>query len=359
MNNKNKQCTFIARIVIYFTMTSFTLTSAISETIPGYQNEIVSEYSVVDDDSPFTIGIGHPSPFPKSKNKIEGHTSSRFFVNNKGIIFIMNQVNKPIKIVDILNNQVIEFRFRTENYNIMKYFWFGPEDEVYVWLSKRSDLTPSKFISKIVRFFPKNRSYDEDLKFQLPTMDLPPGTVNISPDGNIYMERSGLHERVFGSCDVFDSKGIFLGRSPAICNMMDGTEFTVRKERINDVIHAYGTQVDQGISLFAISGDFTRFKCTFDGNIIAGAWDYDRIPLPNDIYLQNDKPFMTIIDPATGDAIKIDPYLLCKNEDYKYHSVANIDCNYKGDIYASIIYFNEPGIITGEEKVVIYRWQKQ
>jgi len=63
------------------------------------------------------------------------------------------------------------------------------------------------------------------------------------------------------------------------------------------------------------------------------------------------------IDPKSGAAAVIDPYEECPDEPgYLYRSVSEMECNYMGDIYAFVIYFNEPGRITGHEKVVLYRW---
>jgi hypothetical protein len=44
--------------------------------------------------------------------------------------------------------------------------------------------------------------------------------------------------------------------------------------------------------------------------------------------------------------------------DYKYFNVADVSINYKGDIYAMYVYFNKPGMITGDEKIVLYRWRR-
>ena len=54
----------------------------------------------------------------------------------------------------------------------------------------------------------------------------------------------------------------------------------------------------------------------------------------------------------------MDPYDQCRRDDFKYYNIGPLTADFKGDLYCFVVYFNAPGKITDDEKIVLYRWRK-
>ena len=68
---------------------------------------------------------------------------------------------------------------------------------------------------------------------------------------------------------------------------------------------------------------------------------------------------VAIIDASSGDYEMIIPYDECLDENYKYRTVASVDYNFKGEIYAMMLFYNTPMKVSDDDKIAIYRWTRK
>jgi hypothetical protein len=139
--------------------------------------------------------------------------------------------------------------------------------------------------------------------------------------------------------------------------LADGAEITLDYTSQDGNIRTTLNKEDDNRS-FTIDGRATQFKCTSNGNIIFFIYEYDKIGYKNEVDIYNYKPYVQVID-IKGTNYKIDPYFECLNSSYKYRSVGWIGSNFVGEIYAILIYYNQPGQITGDEQIILYKWALQ
>jgi hypothetical protein len=186
--------------------------------------------------------------------------------------------------------------------------------------------------------------------------------IVISPTGNLFIsEMNYLTTKKYVGCDIYNSKGIGRGHTNAQGNTIDGRYFNFQKTAPDEKDAFSILNFDKNGPLAQRIREATygryHFKATFDNLIIIyGHRDWSPTPIDMPVAYVN-LPFLLIFDPVQETIINID---LTQDIDtsYIYYSVSDISINYKGEIYAIYVYFNDPGKITGKEKIVLYRWKR-
>jgi hypothetical protein len=259
---------------------------------------------------------------------------------------------------DSLLRKIETIQLAPSNYVSLRYFWLGPNDNIYALLAERNSLDRSKADYFISRFYWTKTGVREDKGFSSPRMEKGPYNVIINPDNTISVaeaqeDADGNH--IYSSLGL---KGNIIQSSIASGKTQNGVEFYLRHRKEEIRILTEAIRVDNGASLFAIEGDGAKFKCTLDNHILVLFWEYQKIPLNDDKYIRNNTPFVVDVDMGTGNIGRINLYEEIDNMGYLYKNISYVDFNYEGDIYVSVVYYNEPGILAGDEKLVIYRWRK-
>lgn len=326
----------------------------------NYARETVAVFDADKNPLGFSLTIGVPTPFQKPQQMIEGHEFHHFSVDNNGSFYLLNSADNSISVYDSVLNDTRNRRLTLDDFGRLRYFWIGPENDIYALLGKRDVFHPTKSTLKLSRFLNYEKGITEDEAFKFPEVDAFLGNLSIAPDKTIYIEerkRSSTGNRLYTS---FGPRAELLRSSIASGKTRNGLEFYLRHKKEDEHFMTEGIQIgDEQRSLFIIEGDGRDYKCTFDDEILILFQGYETLALVGDKYLRNNKPFIILVNAETKSLERIDLCNEIENMGYLYKNISCVDFNYRGDIYASVIYFNVPGTITGDEKLVIYRWRKQ
>jgi hypothetical protein len=306
-----------------------------------------------------------PNPFgPPSKEMVASHHCTPFMIDNEGNLLIWRYVENYISIIDLKTEEVSRLTPLAGSYKWIHTIQVGPDNALYVRLKRdRKDLH-----SKVFRFMRKDGEYILDRDAVFPEFGWQIHCLNISPDNTIYSNQAEMSIR-FGNggnrYDVFDENGNFLYESDAWCKTMNGLEFSVNFERRIGYPNEFILEckrLDDNKRFFVeyLDSYIERYStiCTFDNNIIFVVRKFEDIPLPGDRYLHAYYPAVIIISPETEDHQWLDLKFDCYLPEYAYFNFGIVRVNYLGDIYAQVVYYNIPGEISPDDKVIIYRWRR-
>ena len=120
------------------------------------------------------------------------------------------------------------------------------------------------------------------------------------------------------------------------------------------IYHTSDTMFVADIKFGSLSDDI---KCTKDNCVLLASTNIHWYELGNFYALPVSRPFFISVDVGTRQIKYI--YLNdCGRDGYKYYNVSDFSFTYDNEIYAMVVYFNTPGKITGDEKIVLYRWRR-
>jgi|GEM_PF-4486062 len=320
-----------------------------------YESEILAEFSPAGDNYLSGWNIGFANPFRKKWTwLIEQHKSWIFNVDNEGRLYYWGYAGSHITILDISTGDTTDLKPSVNENKYLNDFLLGPEDEIYVDLSNYSRRN-----RKFYRYNNIDGAFILDDDFNMPDSFTIPRAKNIGPNGKLFFGNHFIDYNGVQTYDVFDQNGNFIKNSYSPCITYDGTEFYLRRSNALARENHAGIIVGKGDSLFLGTPNILSVKCTINNKIIVIIGDRTTIALGHMRKILIDKPCAFIVDLNKGRYITIDPYYECADQYqyYPFHTVSNVECNFKGDIYASVIYFIDPSEISEDDKTVIYRWK--
>jgi hypothetical protein len=320
---------------------------------PDYEMETLAEFSPDEDNDLSRLGIGYPNPFSsKPANLVEPHRNGMFKVDNKGRIYRWSYIKSRITIQDFSSDRIDSLIPTLSENEALNYIWLGPRDEIYAVISEYPDRN-----RKLYRYFNFDGDYTQDENFATPEPFDKPRVVNVSSDGKLFFGIQYIGNYGRAEFDVYGPDGDFIKRSFSPCETADGSEFYFKKSDVLAQENRTSINIKKGNELILGTSYVLSLKCTLNNLIIIIVGDYKRISLDDEKKLAVDKPCAHIVDLKKRQHITIDPYYECADPDYPFHTVSNVESNYKGEIFATVIYFNTPGKVAGDEKIVLYRWK--
>ena len=285
-------------------------------------------------------------------------------LNNDEMVFINRQENN-IYIINMLTGDRDIFKPKVGEYNRVSMIWVGPQDEIYAILSPSSgsdriyyDFYHSKY--RLFRFERYNGKYSYDDKSVFPENVGYPRQIRVSPLDNLYIQGWRGSPKFRGKNLVFNKYGQEISGSDADGENLIGQEFIVEgsSDRNGRVVRARGLKSKSFFMIQQVEHFpyIDNFKYTFNDNLILYNHHQTEIRLPNDKIMQVDMPSIIGVDVSSGYHYTIETYTLAR-EDYRYYSISDVSINYDGEIYVLAVYFDEPGFITGDELIVMYRFK--
>jgi hypothetical protein len=306
-------------------------------------------------------------PYPPESNGIPHRrvapSVDYFWVLNSGKLVFLNRQNKLVFVLDPKNEKWKEYYPCKGTDNYISNLWVGPRDEIYmnVFINDANDNEFRSF-GELEKYSLKSSRWDNKATFSPIRLPEYPPDIIISPTGNLFIsEMNYLAMGQYTNSDNYNQYGSKLGQTSAQDNTRDGIMFNFQKT-IPSEKNAFSIMNFDKNGLFSerireATGGRYHFKATFDNLIIIyGHRNKSLTPIGLPA-MSVDLPFIIVFDPASERISEID---LSENINthFIYYSVSDISINYRGDIYAIFVYFNDPGVITGNEKIVLYRWKR-
>ncbi len=292
-----------------------------------------------------------------------GPSVGYFWALNNGNLVFINRRENLIYILDPVEGQYYKLAPISGLYTMLHYLWVGPDDEIYVALIGGSEsaavqgyLIPFSSRSfpydyKLFRFKKIENGYvlDKDAKF--PVFSHLPNRIRISPNNNLYVQKYPQNE-------IFNKNGKSIKSTSAMGQTQGWTEFIIQSNNYGliEVTDIAGGEMIMRDEFSRQIGN-NNFKSTFDNHLILYFHSNHEFKTSDNGSVMVDVPFVMGKDLNTGTRYSID-LMECVRPDYKYFNVSDVSINYLGEIYAIVVYFNSPGRITGDEKIVLYRWRR-
>jgi hypothetical protein len=303
------------------------------------------------------IRTGIASPFERPKNSIAADLSlTSFFLNNNEFIF---SNGKSIIIFNLDDKKLLELRPVIQDFCVPRGLFMGPYDDLYITIGKLNN-SPDDHKFKTVRYFKNNTGYVLDDRFNLGITDWPMRIVSVGSDSVIYIDN---YDRIISPEKLYavvDYNGNLKYKSTALARISN-IEITLKRASANSAGMVIGTDINTKSTVFHLNLDSKEGR--YLGNISAYQialmnFNYENIILDNKKELKSFKPIIEIYNIENGALEKISTSE-CALDNYAYFNVSCVYANAKGNIYALVVYYNQPGEITGDEKIVLYRWQKK
>ncbi|MCP4582739.1 MAG: hypothetical protein GY839_14105 [candidate division Zixibacteria bacterium] len=322
-----------------------------------------SSYTI---DFSLTMTQGHFSRNGSWYSKVKSKSPSigYFWALNCGDLVFINRRDDIVYVLNPKTGRYNKLAPIYEAYYKLNYLWVGPRDEIFVELSARNESeTKQKYPNpfsrrtatrnyKLFRLLRNDNVYRLDESFDSPVYNISSNRIRISPNNEIYVHQRG------GSAIVLNQNGRQLGISRAEGRAKDLSEFTIKRGR-DKLIEV----IDVNSGRVMLCDEFSRqignhnFKSTFDNNLICYFHSRYSFSTPDSGEIGADIPYVMGKDLNTHERYSVD-LIECARPDYRYFNVADISINYLGEIYAIVVYFNDIGQITGDEKIVLYRWRR-
>jgi len=326
--------------------------SSIAET--KYIRETVLE--VAENEEPLNLKIFFRYPDPFSSLTFANNTVKKFDIDNSGNLvlwpygpFVIYPGIDSISVFDINKKQYIEF-IPVKDEIKFHYGIIGPDNKLYFYSPYSS---PTK--CKIIRFKKDNGGYIHDRNIEVSGIKGPNISLNISPDSCIYVNTSRYeNDERLNYQKVLSYNGEYIKDTDAVTQNNEGVEiFEIFDDDIENFLFVT-TNDEKIIAYIPFNPEFNfergKVKCTFDSRIIISS------PMFKNSLMR--RPVMVIYDTKNDDYNIIDTKLECPRDDYEYFNVSSVNFNYIGEIYAFVVYYNRLFDLTGDEKIVLYRWRK-
>lgn len=286
-----------------------------------------------------------------------------FWVLNSGGLVFFNRDKQIVFLLDVQRKKWKEYYPRDKMVNYVSNLWVGPNDELYlnVLLSDKKTNQGGNH-SEIRKYSLVGSKYAGKLEFAPIRPPFFAPDIVISPTGNLFIsEMNYLTTKKYVGSDIYSRKGIGHGHTNAQDNTIDGRYFNFQKTGPNEKDAFSILNFDKNGLLAQRIGEATycryHFKATLDNLIIIYGHRNKTLSPTGMPAAYINLPFLLIFDPVAEKITEID---ISQDIDtlFVYFNVSDISINYKGEIYAIFVYFNTPGRITGNEKIVLYRWKR-
>jgi len=313
-------------------------------------------------DLPLSTAYG--GPFYVDPRHIEGHyIQARTFAfdNNANIIMADFSANKSIVVFNTIDSSFEIIKPTTNDFGLMQIVRIGPQEEIYAELTTLFE-KPKRY--KLVKYVKAQGKYIKDDGFYSVEFTESFQRLTLSPDGYLYsVKGTDFGYGRTNQFNIFDSEGQLTKQAISICKTSNGTEFYIENDKTEagnrrlKIIDTNSNTVMAQYEGVKTTG-FSFLQPIFDNKIVFKASDSEteKTFLDNDFYLITTRPYFIVVDLGSGLTTEI-PTSECARDDYLYFNVSRVGCNYKGELFAAVVYFNTPGEITGDEKIVFYRWR--
>jgi len=329
-----------------------------------YVREVVFETEP--NEEPYNLDISFNPPTPFATKIGEGSRDitipNSIYFDNKVRLIKANYADNEIIVYDIEKNDYIKFKPILNEFNKMHIIGVGPKDDIFIELTKSGN-TPYERYYKLVKYTRLDNEYVEDSSFSTNIFAYRFRNLYISPDNYLFSSNCNSGEGISWRTNILNPEGQLEKQSNAICRTKNGIEFYFKTETLEtkvEKVKIIDESSNVSISEYEVKNAFVYdlIKATFNNEVIFQAFNVERIDLNDDLYLLGEKPIFIVFDLDLNTQSKIS-ISDCAREDFKYFSVSKIDCNYLGDLFAIVIYFNSPGKITGDEKIAFYKWHRE
>jgi len=297
-----------------------------------------------------------------ANSRQSGPSVGYFWALNDGNLVFINRRENLIYILDPVEGEYYKLAPISGLFTGLHYLWVGPEDEIYVMLNYLKEPAyseyPNPFSSrgcsikfKLFRYKKIENGYILDTEANFPALPHSPTLIRVSPNNNLFFQ-------YYRENAIFNKYGRLIKNTLAQGQTQDWNEFVIKSNNLG-LIEV--TDINSGEII--MRDEFTRqignnnFKSTFDNHLILYFHSNHEFKTPNNGTVKVDIPFVMGKDLNTGTRYSID-LMDCARSDYAYFNVADVSINYLGEIYAIVVYFDKTGIITGDEKIVLYRWRR-
>jgi hypothetical protein len=295
-------------------------------------------------------------------------TVDYFWVLNSGeLIFINNNqgimAKGTVSLLDYKNGKWTDYIICDDYHNYFSNIWPGPNDELYFdYYSMKDKLNSFGLRFHLKKYDLNNSDWITEPAYSQIALAGPSEALRVAPSGDIYI-KSGESQSTLGEYfyKVFGSGGRFKDSTTAEGITSDSititfSNFHPREPGVHSISEFNKDGAVQKKINMMIKENYD-FITTFDGLILIHShWIWDR-KTSDGKYFFTDLPLVMTIDPSSRQSKEIhmeaDP-----NDKYKYYNVADVGINYKGEIYALFVYFDNPYRITGDELIVLYRWTR-
>jgi hypothetical protein len=300
-----------------------------------------------------------------SSSRIQPPTTGYFWaLNNDELAFINRRLGR-VFVLDLRTGIYRDFDLKVGNYDRLSLLWVGPEDDIYAALSPSGRNQPPGVFEttdsvRLFRFERMNEIYLYDDISHFESYGRLPYRMRISPLNDLYV--SGWSpKKLPGSGNLVISKyGMELRLTRADGENLNGDEFKITSmyDRDYQVVKVANLKTGKFFMIEEIQGDSFRsnYKYCFNNNLIFYWHNFIDTGMDNGRILMVNRPSIFGTDINSGYHYLIDADALAR-EGYGCYTVSDVSINYNGDIYAIVIYFNSPGMITGDELIILYRWR--
>lgn len=286
-----------------------------------------------------------------------------FWALNSGNLVFFNRTKKIVFVLDIQKKKWKEYYPCNDMVKNLYNLWVGPNDEIYMNIGVSDKNINNGSVHNEIRKYSLSKSrFAANSEFMPIQIACYAPDMTVSPTDNLFIsEMTYMTTRPNTGCELYNGKGAKLGRTAAQGNTVDGKMFNFRKTNPGESDILSILNFDQKGLFSKRVGEATygrlHFKATIDSMIIIyGHRDREISPINMTVANVN-SPFLLVFDPTSETITEIDLYQDLDTS-YIYYSVSDISINYKGEIYAIFVYFNTPGKIIGNEKIVLYRWKR-
>jgi hypothetical protein len=285
-----------------------------------------------------------------------------FWALNTGKLVFFNRHNNIVFVLDLKKKGWKEYYPRIDTNSYILNLWVGPDDAIYICDQDYNRYYKNLRYPYLIRkYFLESSKPGPTLNFRPIKFTGYPINMIVTPtDNHIITEMDDMGRTNFER-PIFNTRGILLGHTKAEGNTCNGIRFNFQDDVPieSNAFSILSFDKDNLLRsrLREISSGRYHFKATFDNLIIIYGHRNKSLTPIGQPTAAIDLPFLIIFDPVSEQISEID---LSENINthYIYYSISDISINYKGDIYALFVFYNKPGIITGDEKIVLYRWRR-
>jgi hypothetical protein len=294
--------------------------------------------------------------------EIPCHITYGFRILSDGKFITSNTINSGLDIWDLATHHCHNFKPAFNGYDKLVDFIVGPENEIFTELRKHF---PGSDSAMAVKYIPQNNEYIIDSTFTPVTLEHV-NLASISVKRELYLSEITYSSYGEFSYRVYGTKGELLGQGDAIGELPDGMKFFFRTEPTDKagVFNYKGADAVTGKIFFEVevndtTGSYFYWGYTLNNKIILLK---TRTSVGGETHHFEDGKWMScftpeivIINPETGAQEKI-LTTDCKRDDFTYYNISSVQSDYNGNIYALAVYFNTPGELIGDERIVLYKW---
>ena len=323
----------------------------------SYNYDVENRFRFSLENRPPLFNADGNTPVADNTNRIP--STSYFWALNSGNLIFLNEQQETVYELDYKEGRWLTTKLDAGFVYGIRRLSVGPGDQIYVSGTANANSDKSGFYSVINRYVWQDNMYVRDYTFKIDEGKFVPQYLRISPDNWLYAFDWDMFSSRIPSVRVFDEFGHFVKFTAAEGKTISGLEFNFKNTSTpgTDVVSVIQMDLDGNLYRLIPTAQFGgyNFKSTFNDYLIVYGHRANNNENPSGYRFQTDLPFVVALDLKNGHSVEID-LGKCRKRGYKYFNVADISINYKAEIYALVVYFNTPGVITGDERIILYRW---